>query len=45
MRRFGVSFAVQVTGHIGWINDFSWNVVDGSKNNFGMARSGINFAF
>ena len=29
----------------GLITDFSWNVVSGSKNNFGMARTGINIAF
>ncbi len=33
------------TPHIGWISDFSWNVVDGTKNNFGVARTGVNFAF
>jgi len=43
--QFGGGFEVRITRHIGWINDFSWNVVDGSKNNFGMARTGINFAF
>jgi hypothetical protein len=45
MGQFGGGLEVRITRHIGWINDFSWNVVDGSKNNFGMARSGINFAF
>jgi len=30
---------------MGWTNDFSWNIMSGSKNNFGMARTGINFAF
>ena len=34
-----------MTRHIGWMNDFSWNVVDGSKNNFGMVRSGLTVAF
>jgi hypothetical protein len=43
--QFGGGFEVRITPHIGWINDFSWNVVNGPKNNFGMARSGINFAF
>jgi hypothetical protein len=28
-----------------WMADFSWNVVDGPGNNFGMVRSGLNFAF
>jgi hypothetical protein len=45
MGQFGGGVEVRFTRHIGWINDFSWNVVDGGKNNFGMARSGINFAF
>jgi hypothetical protein len=43
--QFGGGFEVRITPHIGWMNDFSWNVVDGSSNNFGMVRSGINFAF
>jgi hypothetical protein len=25
--------------------DFSWNVVNGPRNNFGMVRSGLTFAF
>jgi hypothetical protein len=43
--QFGGGMEVRVTPHIGWISDFSWNVVDGPHNNFGMARTGINFAF
>jgi hypothetical protein len=43
--QFGGGLEVRFTRHIGWINDFSWNVVDGPRNNFGMIRSGINFAF
>lgn len=42
---FGGGFEVRITPHIGIINDFSWNVVDGTHNNFGMARAGVNFAF
>ena len=45
MGQFGGGFEVRITRHIGWMNDFSWNVVDGPKNNFGMVRSGLNFAF
>ncbi len=45
MGQFGGGFEVRVTRHIGWINDFSWNVVDGPRNNFGMVRTGLNFAF
>ena len=36
---------VRVTPHIGIIGDFSWNVLDGPHNNFGMARTGLTFAF
>jgi hypothetical protein len=41
----GGGFEVRITPKIGWTNDFSWNVVSGADNNFGMARTGINFAF
>jgi hypothetical protein len=41
----GAGLEIRFTPHIGWINDFSWNFVDGPDNNFGMVRSGINFAF
>jgi Outer membrane protein beta-barrel domain len=43
--QFGGGFEVRLTPHIGWINDFSWNVINGPENNFGMVRSGLNFAF
>jgi hypothetical protein len=43
--QFGGGNEVRITPHIGWMSDFSWNVVDGSDNNFGMVRSGITFAF
>ena len=43
--QFGGGFEIRFTPHIGLINDFSWNVVDGPHNNFGMARTGLNFAF
>jgi hypothetical protein len=45
MGQFGGGFEVRMTRHIGWLNDFSWNVVDGPRNNFGMARSGLTIAF
>jgi hypothetical protein len=45
MGQFGGGIEIRVTRHIGWMNDFSWNVVDGSHNNFGMVRSGLTFAF
>ncbi len=41
----GGGIEVRITPHVGWIGDFSWNFVNGPKNNFGMARTGINFAF
>jgi hypothetical protein len=43
--QFGGGFEVRITPHIGLINDFTWNVIDGRDNNFGMARTGINIAF
>ena len=43
--QFGGGVEVRFTPTIGWMSDFSWNVVDGSNNNFGMARTGITFAF
>jgi hypothetical protein len=43
--QFGGGIEVRITPHIGWMADFSWNVVDGPENNFGMVRSGLNFAF
>jgi hypothetical protein len=43
--QFGAGLEVRFTRHIGWMGDFSWNVVDGPNNNFGMARTGLNFAF
>ncbi len=45
MAQVGGGFEVRVSQHMGWMTDFSWNIVSGSKNNFGMARTGINFAF
>src|SRR5438477_2313426 len=41
----GGGLEIRFTPHIGWISDFSWNFVNGPKNNFGMARTGVNFAF
>ena len=41
----GGGFEVRFTPHVGWTNDISWNIISGSDNNFGMARTGINFAF
>jgi|ERR1700730_3141738 hypothetical protein len=41
----GGGMEIRLTPHIGWVSDFSWNFVDGPNNNFGMARTGVNFAF
>jgi hypothetical protein len=41
----GAGFEVRFTRHIGWTNDFSWNFVTRDNSDFGMVRSGINFAF
>ncbi|HEY6112338.1 MAG TPA: hypothetical protein VIV62_07475 [Chthoniobacterales bacterium] len=43
--QFGGGLEIRFTPHIGWMADFSWNVVDGPENNFGMVRSGLTFAF
>ena len=43
--QFGGGIEIRITPHIGWLNDFSWNVVDGPDNDFGVVRSGITFAF
>jgi hypothetical protein len=43
--QFGGGMEVRITPHIGWLADFSWNLVEGPNNNFGMVRTGINFAF
>jgi hypothetical protein len=43
--QFGAGLETRITPKIGWINDISFGVIDGPRNNFGMIRSGINFAF
>lgn len=43
--QFGGGFEIRFTPSIGLMNDFSWNVVNGAENNFGMVRSGLTFAF
>ncbi len=45
MGQFGGGLEVRITHHVGWIGDFSWSVLDGPDNNFGMVRTGLNFAF
>jgi len=43
--QIGGGLEIRFTPHIGWVSDFSWNFVDGPNNNFGMVRTGVNFAF
>ena len=43
--QFGAGLEFRFARHIGWTNDLSFGVIDGPKNNFGMFRSGLNFAF
>ena len=43
--QLGGGIEMRLTAHISLTNDFSWNVIEGRNNNFGMVRSGINFAF
>jgi len=45
MGQVGAGFEIRFTPRIGLQNDFSWNIVEGTHNNFGMARTGLNFAF
>jgi hypothetical protein len=41
----GGGFEIRLSPHLGLLNDFSWNIVSGAKNNYGMARTGINISF
>jgi len=43
--QFGAGLEFRFTRHVAMINDLSFGVIDGPKNNFGMFRSGVNFAF
>ena len=43
--QFGAGMEVRITRHVGWVTDYSWNVVDGPKNNFGMFRTGVSVNF
>ncbi len=43
--QFGAGVEFRFARHIGWTNDLSFGVIDGPRNNFGMIRSGLNFAF
>ena len=39
----GLGVEARFTQHIGWITDVSWNITE--DDNWGMVRTGINFAF
>ena len=43
--QFGFGLEIRILRNLGWTNDISWGVIDGPRNNFGMVRSGLNFAF
>jgi hypothetical protein len=43
--QFGAGLEFRIAQHFAWTNDLSFGVIDGPKNNFGMFRSGVNFAF
>ena len=43
--QFGGGLEIRVSRHLGFVNDFSWNVISGRDNNFGMWRSGLNLIF
>jgi hypothetical protein len=43
--QFGAGLEIRFARHVGWTNDLAFGVIDGPRNNFGMFRSGLNFAF
>ncbi|MFL6501603.1 MAG: hypothetical protein ACJ8LL_12915 [Candidatus Udaeobacter sp.] len=43
--QFGAGVEFRFARNFGWTNDLSFGVIDGPRNNFGMFRSGLNFAF
>jgi hypothetical protein len=43
--QFGAGLEFRFARHVGWTNDLSFGIIDGPRNNFGMIRSGLNFAF
>jgi hypothetical protein len=45
MAQVGGGFEVRMSPHCGIITDFSWNIVSGANNNFGLARTGVTFSF
>jgi hypothetical protein len=45
LAQVGGGFEIRLSHRIGLLNDFTWNIVNGRDNNFGMLRTGINLAF
>ena len=45
LTQFGAGLEIRFARHVGWTNDLSFGIIDGPRNNFGMVRSGLNFAF
>ena len=45
LTQFGAGLEFRFARHVGWTNDLSFGIIDGPRNNFGMFRSGLNFAF
>jgi hypothetical protein len=43
--QFGGGLEIRLSRHLGFVNDFSWNVISGRDNNFGMLRTGLNVLF
>ena len=43
--QFGAGLEFRIARHVGLTNDLSFGVINGPQNNFGMFRSGLNFAF
>ena len=43
--QFGAGLEFRFARNFGWTNDLSFGVIGGPRNNFGMFRSGLNFAF
>src|SRR5438093_13640674 len=43
--QFGAGLEFRIARHFGLINDLSFGVINWPQNNFGMFRSGLNFAF
>jgi hypothetical protein len=45
LSQFGIGLEFRFARNFGWTNDLSFGVISGPQNNFGMLRSGLNFAF